>query len=175
MLQCVGANHIPPPVDPSPSLTLPTSGDPMLAIDPTLTRIPSVSFANDRLNVLACQNNTPALPDFPVTAPTTRPPAEPPPTKPPAEPPPTKHWWQDQMQLNIPLPKVQRCTTTPDGIFPPGSIFDPDKLARPPSPSIPFAFPFALFSSNAIENMHPDNPLDVPLVMNCVSHVVELP
>jgi hypothetical protein len=155
----------------------------MPAINPMLTRIPSVSFADDRLNVPDCQDNTPVLPVFPVTTTTTRPPAvpppmkpaQPPPTKPPAEPPPTKHWWQDQIQLNIPLPKVQRCTATPDGIFPPGSIFDPDELARPPLPSMPFDFPFDVSSDNAIEDMHPGIPPNVPSVMDSVTHVVDLP
>ena len=60
---------------------------------------------------------------------------------------------------------------TPDGIFPPGSIFYPDKLARPPLPSMPFTFSFDLSSSNAIEDMHLDIPPNVPSVMDCVTHV----
>ena len=53
----------------------------------------------------------------------------------------------------------------------PGLYIYPDKLARPLSPLMPFAFSFDLSSSNAIEDMHLDIPPNVPSVMDCVTHV----
>jgi hypothetical protein len=57
-------------------------------------------------------------------------------------------------------------------VFPPGSLFDPNDLARP-SPSTPFAFPINPTSDQALVEMLTNLP-DMPTAMDSVTHVVGL-
>jgi hypothetical protein len=86
-------------------------------------------------------------------------------------PPPAKippHWWQYQILFSNPLPKVSQQFLI---VFPPGTLFDPDDLAQPPSPSTPFDFPFDPTSDQALAGMLlPDTPTN----MDSVTHVVGL-
>jgi hypothetical protein len=60
-------------------------------------------------------------------------------SRPPAEPPP--HWWQNQIDFSIPLPKVSQCCDNFEMVFPPGSLFDPDTWYNLLHPSL---LPFPL-------------------------------
>jgi hypothetical protein len=141
-------------------------GEVMPVVVPAPARIPSVSWADDPVDVPTDPALTPVLPTSPVDVATPRPPAEPPPTQ---------QWWQDHIQVNVPLPKVQRCSDTADVFFPAGSIFDPDGLARPPLPSTPFDFPFPTTSTDVLADAPPSEPPDLPSIMDSVTHVVGLP
>jgi hypothetical protein len=91
--------------------------------------------------------------------------------------PPTKLpplWWQGQIDFHLPLPKVSRCRDNIDIMFPPGSLFDPDELAWPPSPTTPFGFPFDPTSDQAFAGMVAELP-DLPNTIDSVMHVVGLP
>ncbi len=91
--------------------------------------------------------------------------------KPPAEPPPSPPWWRDQIEFNLPLPKVSRYHDNLTVMFPPGSLFDPDDLAWPPSPTTPIAFPFDYGSDRALDELLADLP-DSPSTMDSITHIV---
>jgi hypothetical protein len=59
-------------------------------------------------------------------------------------------------------------------IFPPGSLFDPDDLAWPSSPTTPIAFPFDHGSDQALDELLADL-LDLPSTMDSVTHIVGVP
>jgi hypothetical protein len=143
---------------------------------PTLTHIPSISFADNvskaplpSPTLSGLNDKTPGAPapatllsDHVRDVMNSRPPAEPPP-----------HWWQHHIDFSIPLPKVSRCHDDFEMVFPPGSLFDPDDLAQPP-PSMPFAFPIDPTSDQALVGMLADLP-DMPPAMDSVTHVIGLP
>ena len=60
-------------------------------------------------------------------------------------------------------------------MFPPGSLLNPDKLVCPPSPSTPFEFPFNESSRYDCATMYPGHPPGLPLVMDSVIYVVDIP
>ena len=138
----------------------------MPVVVPVPARIPSVSCAEDTINVTADTATTLVLPASPADVATLRPPAEPPPAQ---------HWWQDHIKVHVPLPKVLRCSDTANVFFPAGSIFDPDKLSQPPSPSTPFDFPFPDTVADTFTDAPPGTPPDLPSIMDSVTHVVGLP
>jgi hypothetical protein len=59
-------------------------------------------------------------------------------------------------------------------IFPPGSLFDPDDLAWPPSPTTPLGFPLDYGSDQALDGLLADLP-DSPSTMDSVTHIVGVP
>jgi hypothetical protein len=59
-------------------------------------------------------------------------------------------------------------------MFPPGSLFDPDELAWPPSPTTLFGFPLDPTSDQAFAGMVAELP-DLPNTMDSIMHVVGLP
>jgi hypothetical protein len=143
---------------------------------PTLTHIPSISFADDIPEaplptpmLSGLNGETPGAP-APATSPSdhvrdvmnSHPPAEPP-----------SQQWQNQIDFSILLPKVSQCCDNFEMVFSPGSLFDPDNLARPP-PSMPFAFPLNPTSDQALVGMLVDLP-DMLTAMDSVIHVVGLP
>jgi hypothetical protein len=157
LLQHVGANHtvISSPIYP-PRSPIPTPAHILTVIFED--NMPS-SLANDARPALLKSNDD----EMDSNVVSSWPLAEPPP-----------HWWQDQIDFRIPLPKISRHRDEHATMFPPGSLFDPEGLDGPPSSTSAFDFPFDLTPSQALVGMMADLP-DIPSILDSVTHVVGLP
>ncbi len=83
-------------------------------------------------------------------------------------------WWQGQIDFPIPLSKVSKCHEDYEVMFPPGSLFDPEDVARPHSPTTSFDFCFDPTYDQALEGMLAELPI-MPTTMDSVTHIVSLP
>ncbi len=130
----------------------------MLAGCRTLARIPSVSFANTPARATRLSDQVTVL-DLTTAGDSvdSRLPSEPP-----------LCWWQGQIDFSIPLPKVSQGDEDYKVVFPPSSLFDPDEVASPPSPTTTFNFPFNPMSDQTLEGMLAELP-DMPTTMDSVT------